>query len=66
VSLFLLAGGVAFALNASEFDSLAFAMSTQRKVVPTPYFAYVTAIFLAFCNLASLKFMKDVRQDKSA
>jgi hypothetical protein len=66
LSIFLLFGTVAFAINASEVDSLAFAMTTQRKIVPTPYFAYVISFFLIFCHLASLKFMKDLRRENGA
>lgn len=62
LSIFLLAGSLGFALNAAELNSLAYAMTTQRKIVPTPYLAYVIVFFLAFSHLASLKFMKDIRR----
>lgn len=63
LNVFLIGSFLGFAVNASELESLAFDMTTQREVVPLPYFSYgISGLFL-FCHFASLKFMADIRRD---
>jgi hypothetical protein len=40
-------------------------MSTQRKVGPVPLIAELAVVVMAFCYLASLKFMWDIRHPKN-
>jgi hypothetical protein len=62
---FLIISFFAFSLGATELDTIAFEMSTQRSNEPRAEFAYAVGIFMSLCVLASLKFMFDIRHPRS-
>jgi hypothetical protein len=62
---FLILSFFAFSLGATELDTIAYEMSTQRSNEPRAELAYAVGIFMSFCILASLKFMWDIRHPRS-
>ena len=62
---FLVLSFFAFSQSAIHLDALAYEMSTQRSIEPRPELAYTVGIFMGFCVLASLKFMRDIRHPRS-
>lgn len=63
LSVTLLLGMLSFITAATEFDKIAFEMTTQREDSPRPYLAYILIAIVGLCHLASLKFMWDVRRE---
>ena len=61
---FLILSFLAFSLGATELDTIAYEMTTQRSNEPRAELAYAVGIFMSFCVLASLRFMWDIRQQQ--
>ena len=62
-SSFLMLGYFGFAVNASEIEQIAFALTSQRQTPPTGFLGYILGAFMVLCLGVSLKFMRDIRRE---
>jgi hypothetical protein len=65
LSIFALMSIYSMSMRATEMAVLSIGMSEQRNLGPTLWLPIGVAVIFAFCLLASLKFMWDVRHPKA-
>jgi hypothetical protein len=65
ISTLLLLSMLVTGQTALEMEKIAFEITVQRKHPPGDFFPYVLIVFWTFCVLLSIKFMWDIRRDKS-
>ena len=65
LSIFALMSIYSMSMRATEMAVLSIGMSEQRNLGPTLWLPMGVAVIFAFCLLASLKFMWDVRHPRT-
>ena len=65
LSIFALMSIYSMSMRATEMAVLSISMSEQRNLGPTLWLPIGVAVIFAFCLLASLKFMWDVRHPRT-